>query len=78
MMGEWKDYIIFCFGEQVGEETARSKKEACDLYVEKCKEKYIEDFGIEPTDADDMIEDVYENIEIFESVDLSDDSDLYD
>lgn len=72
MMGDWKDYIIFCFGEQVDCETARSKKEACDLYVEKCKEKYIEDFGSEPS------EDTYENIEVFESVDLSDDTDLYD
>ena len=75
MMGDWKEYIIFCFGEYVGCETARSKKEACDLYIEKCKEKYIEDFGSEPTD--DMIEDVCENINIFESADLSDDSDLY-
>lgn len=69
-MGDWKDYIIFCFGVQVGSETARNKKEACDLYVEKCKEKYIEDFGSEP--SDDMIENVYENINIFEAVDFSD------
>lgn len=61
-MGEWKDYIIFCFGEQVDCETARSKQEACDLYVEGCREKYVEDFGVEPTD--DMIEDVYKNIEV--------------
>ena len=76
MMGDWKDYIIFVFGEYVGCENARSKKEACDLYVEKCKEKYIDEFGSEP--SDDMIEDTYESIDIFESADLSDDNDLYD
>ena len=75
-MGEWKEYIIFCFGQYVERRTARNKKEACDLYVEKCKEKYIEDHGCEPTD--DMIEDVYEDIDVFEAVDLSDDTDLYD
>ena len=75
-MGDWKNYIIFCFGEQVDYETARSKKEACDLYVEECREKYIKDYGCEP--ADDMIEDVYENIDVIEAVDLSDDADLYD
>lgn len=75
-MGDWKDYIIFCFGEQVDCETVRSKKEACDLYIEKCKEKYIEDNGCAPTK--DMIEDVYEDIDVFEAVDLSDDTDLYD
>lgn len=75
-MGDWKDYIIFCYGEQVDCETARSKKEAGDLYVEKCKEKYIEDFGSAP--SVDMIEDAYENIEVFEDIDLlSGDSDLY-
>ena len=60
-MSEWKDYIIFCFGEQVDCETARSKKEACDLYVKECKRKYIEDNGYAPTI--DMIKDAYENIE---------------
>ena len=59
-MGEWKNYIIYCFGEIEDYETARSEKEACDLYVEECKRKYIENFGSEPTD--DMIEDCYENI----------------
>lgn len=73
-MGDWKDYIIFCFGEQVDCETARSKKEACDLYVEKCKEKYIEDFGREPTD--DMIKDIQEDIDVFRASDLT--ADLYD
>ena len=74
MMGDWKYYIIFCFGEQVDYEIARSKKEACDLYIEKCKEEYIEDFGSEPTN--DMIEDAYENINVFEAADLSDDADF--
>ena len=60
-MGDWKDYFIFCFGEQVDCETARSKKEACDLYVKECKRKYIEDNGYAPTM--DMIRDVYKNIE---------------
>ena len=76
MMSDWKDYIIFCFGEQVDCETASSKKEACDLYVEKCKEKYIKDHGSEP--SDDMIEETYKNIKVFESVDLFDDIDIYD
>ena len=75
-MGDWKEYIIFCFGEQVDCETARSKREACDLYLEKCKEKYIEDNGCVPTT--DMIVDVYENIDVFEAIDLSDDTNLYD
>lgn len=75
-MGDWKEYIIFCFGEQVDCEIARSKKEACDLYVEKCKEKYINDFGSEPTD--DMIEGAQENIDVFRAADLSDDTGLYD
>ena len=61
MMGYWKSYIIYCFGEKVDYEIARSKKEACDLYVEECREKYIKDFGSEPTE--DMIEDIYKNIE---------------
>ena len=63
-MGEWKEYIIFCFGELVDCETARSKKEACDYYVEKCRVKYIGDFGSEPTD--DMIKNIYENIDVSE------------
>ena len=67
-MGDWKEYLIFCFGEQVRCETARSKKEARDLYVEKCKEKYIEDFGSEPTD--DMIKTVYENTEVIALSDM--------
>ena len=75
-MGDWKKYIIFCFGEQVDCETARSKKEACDYYIEKYRKKYIEDYGSEPTD--DIIEDVYEDIDVFEAVDLSDDNNLYD
>ena len=75
-MGEWKVYIIFCFGTQVRCETARSKKEACDLYVEQCKREYIEDHGCAPTT--DMIEDIYEDIDVFEAVDLSDDTDLYE
>ena len=60
-MGEWKNYIIYCFGEKVDYETARSEKEACDLYVKECKRKYIEDNGYAPTT--DMIRDVYKNIE---------------
>ena len=60
-MGEWKAYIIFCFGVQVGCEIARSKNEAVELYVEKCIEKYKEEFGSKPTD--DMIENVYKNTE---------------
>ena len=75
-MGDWKNYIIFCFGNQVDCETARSKKEACDLYVEKCKENYIDDFGSEP--SDDMVEDIYETVDVLEVVDLSDDNNLYD
>ena len=63
MMGEWKDYIIFCFGEQLDvKETARSKNEAIELYVEDCIERYKEEFGSEPTD--DMIEYVYKNTEV--------------
>ena len=75
-MGDWKEYIIFCFGEQVDCETARSKQEACDLYVEKCKREYIENHGCAPTI--DIIKDVYANIDVFKAVDLSDDTDLYD
>ena len=60
-MGEWKDYTIYSYGEEVGQETARSKKEAVVLHVEKCKKKYIEEFGYVPTD--DMIENVYKNTE---------------
>ena len=61
-MGEWREYIIFCFGESLNvKETARSKKEAVDLYVEKCIERYKEEFGSEPTD--DMIENVYKHTE---------------
>ena len=67
MKGYWKSYIIYCFGEEVDYEIARSEKEACDLYVEECREKYIKDFGCEPTD--DMIKDVYENIEVVVSSD---------
>ena len=66
-MGDWKDYTIYAYGEEVGQETARSKKEAVELYVEKCIERYKEDFGSEPTD--DMIEDAYKNTE---AVGLSD------
>ena len=72
-MGDWKDYTIYAYGEEVGQETARSKKEACELYVEKCIERYKEDFGSEPTD--DMIKAADENTE---AVDLSDDTYLYD
>ena len=61
-MGEWKEYLIFCFGEQVDCKIARSKKEACDLYVKECKRKYIEDNGYAPTM--DMIKDIYKNIEV--------------
>ena len=60
-MGDWKDYTIYSYGEEVGQETARSKKEACDLYVKECKRKYIEDNGYAPTI--DMIKDAYKNIE---------------
>ena len=66
-MGDWKEYIIFCVGEQVDCETARSKQEACDLYVKECKRKYIEDNGCAPTT--DMIREAYKNIE---AVGLSD------
>ena len=66
-MGDWKDYIIFCFGEQVDHETARSKKEAVELYVEEYIERYKEEFGREPTN--DMIEVFYKNTE---AVGLSD------
>lgn len=61
MMGEWKDYKIYSYGVNVGQRTARSKKEAVKLYVEECIELYKEEFGSEPTD--DMIEDVYKNTE---------------
>ena len=60
-MDEWKDYTIYSYGENVDQVTARSKKEACDLYVEECIERYKEEFGDEPTD--DMIEDAYKNTE---------------
>ena len=60
-MGEWKDYKIYSYEVNVGQETARSKKEAVDLYVEECIERYKEEFGDEPTD--DMIEDAYKNTE---------------
>ena len=67
-MGDWKDYIIFYSGEQLDvKETARSKNEAVELYVEECIERYKEEFGSEPTD--DMIKDVYQNTE---AVELSD------
>ena len=61
MADHWKNYIIYCYGEAVGYEIARSEKEACDLYVEEFREKHIKNFGSEPTD--DMIETVSENIE---------------
>ena len=61
MMGEWKDYTIYSYGEKVGQGTARSKKEAIALYVEECIERYIYEFGSRPTN--DMIEDVYKNTE---------------
>ena len=60
MTGYWKNYTIYCYGEEVDYEIARSEKEACDLYVEECEKKYIEDYGCAPTT--DMIEDAYENI----------------
>ena len=66
-MGDWKEYLIFCFGEQVSCKTARSEKEACDLYVKECKRKYIEDNGYAPTT--DIIREAYKNIE---AVGLSD------
>ena len=61
MMGEWKDYKIYSYGEEVGQGTARSKKEVVDLYVEECIERYKDEFGSEPTD--DMIKDAYKNTE---------------
>ena len=66
-MGDWKDYMIYSYGFEVGQETARSKKEAVKLYIEECIERYKEEFGSEPTD--DMIKDVYQNTE---AVELSD------
>ena len=60
-MGDWKDYTIYSYGEKVDKETARSKKEAVELYVEECVERYIEEFGDAPTV--DMIEDAYKNTE---------------
>lgn len=66
-MGDWKDYTIYSYGERIDHVTARSKKEAVELYVEKCIEMYKEEFGSEPTD--DMIEDAYKNTE---AVGLSD------
>lgn len=66
-MGDWKDYTIYSYGEEVGQETARSKKEAVELYVEECIKRYKEVFGDAPTD--DMIEDAYKNTE---AVGLSD------
>ena len=61
MMGEWKDYKIYSYGEEIDQVTARSKKEAVELYVEECIKRYKEEFGYVPTD--DMIEDVYKNTE---------------
>lgn len=61
MMGEWKEYTIYSYGEEVDSVNARSEKEAVDLYVEECVEKYKENFGDDPTD--DMIEDAYKNTE---------------
>lgn len=61
MMGEWKDYTIYSYGDEVDYEIARSKKEAVELYVAECIERYKEEFGSEPTD--DMIEDAYKNTE---------------
>ena len=66
-MGDWKDYTIYSYGEEVGQVTARSEKEAVELYVEECIKRYKEEFGSEPTD--DMIEDAYKNTE---AVGLSD------
>ena len=60
-MGEWKDYTIYSYGEEIDHVIARSKKEAVELYVEECIERYKEEFGDEPTD--DMIEDAYKNTE---------------
>ena len=68
MMGKWKEYTIYSYGEKVDHETARSKKEAVELYVEECIERYKEEFGSEP--ADDMIESAYKNTE---AVSLSED-----
>ena len=67
MMGEWKDYTIYSYGEEVGQENARSRIEAVELYVEECIEQYKKWFRSEPTD--DMIEDAYKSTE---AVDLSD------
>ena len=66
-MGDWKEYIILCFGEYVGHQMARSEKEAVKLYVEECVKRYKEEFGDEPTD--DMIEDAYDGVE---AIDISD------
>ena len=62
MMCKWKDYTIYSYGEKVDKETARSKNEALELYVEECIERYKEEFGDEPTE--DMIGDVYKNTEV--------------
>ena len=67
MNGIWKDYTIYSYGEEIDQVTARSKKEAVELYVEECIEQYKKWFGSEPTD--DMIEDAYKNTE---AVGLSD------
>ena len=67
MMGDWKDYTIYSYGENVDQVTARSKKEAVELYVEECIKRYKEEFGDEPTD--DMIEDAYDGVE---AIDISD------
>mgnify|MGYP003447112150 CR=1 FL=1 len=61
MMGKWKDYTIYSYGEKVDRVNARSKNEAVELYVEKCIEMYKEYFGSQPTN--DMIEDAYKNTE---------------
>ena len=63
-MGEWKNYIIYYFGVQVAHKVARSKKEACNLYVEEWEKRYIMHYGRAPTQS--KIKDVYENIEVFE------------
>ena len=63
MVGEWKDYKIYSHGYKVDQVTvtARSEKEAVELYVKECIERYKDEFGSEPTD--DMIKDAYKNTE---------------
>ena len=70
MMGEWEDYKIYSYGYKIDQVTvtARSKKEAVDLYVEECIERYKEEFGSESTD--DMIEDAYKNTEAIALFDI--------